>query len=112
MIRVWTDNPLLDFHRHNSRQFRHISRLPECCRCDESIQDEHCYEINGEYIDEECLDMYHKELAPLDIKCSECKKHIQDEESEDVFAYHIDDEWICEECMEENHRKLTEDLME
>ena len=35
-----------------------LARLPRCSECDNPIQEEYCYEINGELICEECLKEY------------------------------------------------------
>ena len=35
-------------------------KLPRCSECDEPIQDDYCYEINGELICEECLQTFRK----------------------------------------------------
>ena len=33
----------------------YIEKLPKCAYCGEPIQDDYCYEINGEVICEDCL---------------------------------------------------------
>ena len=40
---------------HDIEMERRRARLPQCDYCGEHIQDEYYYEINGEYICEECL---------------------------------------------------------
>ena len=64
----YTDGPLADFARHDAEQQAQLEKLPVCCECDEPIQDEHCYEINGEYICEECLNDNHRKVVD-DIVC-------------------------------------------
>lgn len=39
---------------------RALERLPRCSECDEPIQDDFCYEINGELICEDCLKGYRR----------------------------------------------------
>lgn len=39
---------------------KRLARLPRCSECDEPIQDEHCFEINGELICQACLDNNHR----------------------------------------------------
>lgn len=49
-----------DFERHDREQARALSRLPICSECEEPIQDEFLYEINGEYICPECMAEHRK----------------------------------------------------
>lgn len=56
----YTDNPIADFDRWDAEQTKQLERLPVCCECDHHIQDENCYEINGELICPECLENNHK----------------------------------------------------
>lgn len=49
------------FEIHNAEQERRLDKLPRCSECDEPIQDDYLYEINGEYICESCMkDNYRK----------------------------------------------------
>lgn len=48
------------FHVHDAEQQAKLGRLPRCSECDNPIQSEACYEINGELICEECLENNHK----------------------------------------------------
>ena len=56
----YTDDPVADFRRHDAKQQAELDRLPLCSECDNPIQIETCYEINGELICEECLENNHK----------------------------------------------------
>ena len=56
----YTNDPIADFNRHDLAQQKQLSRLPQCCECDEPIQSEFCYEINGELLCEDCLKTYHR----------------------------------------------------
>jgi formylmethanofuran dehydrogenase subunit E len=56
----YTDNPIADFHDWDDRQSKELAKLPVCSECDHHIQDEHCYEINGELICSECLENNHR----------------------------------------------------
>ena len=56
----YSDDPIMDFCRHDAAQQDELNRLPRCSECDEPIQSETCYEINGELICEECLENNHK----------------------------------------------------
>lgn len=57
---MWTDDPLMDFARHDAEQQAQLDKLPRCSECGEPIQTEECYEINDEYICPECLEHNHK----------------------------------------------------
>ena len=54
-----TDDPIADFLRHDAEQQAWLDSLPRCCECDHPIQDDMCYEFDGEYICESCLDHNH-----------------------------------------------------
>jgi formylmethanofuran dehydrogenase subunit E len=56
-------DPLKDFEIHDARQSMWLKRRPVCSECDEHIQDECCYEINGELVCEECMEMNHKKYV-------------------------------------------------
>lgn len=56
----YSDDPVKDFERHDARQRRRLARLPRCSECREPIQDDECYEINGELICEGCLNENHR----------------------------------------------------
>ena len=55
---MFSDDPLLDFDRYDRQQAEELAKLPICDCCGEPIQDEYCYEINGDLICEDRLDMY------------------------------------------------------
>lgn len=59
----YTDNPVADFHRYDAERQAEIERLPICSECDERIQDEYCFEINGEYICEHCMEENHRKAV-------------------------------------------------
>jgi formylmethanofuran dehydrogenase subunit E len=46
---------LADFDRYDTKEIERLSKLPTCAECGEPIQDDYCYEIDGEIICEECL---------------------------------------------------------
>lgn len=58
-----TDDPLADFARHDAAQSRWLKKRPICSECNEPIQDEHCYEVNGELICEECMMQNHRKFV-------------------------------------------------
>lgn len=56
----YTNDPIADFEAYDAMQEKKLAELPECCECGEKIQDEYYFEINGEYICEECLNDNHR----------------------------------------------------
>lgn len=57
---MYTDNPIADYDRYDMEQMKKLQRLPVCAECGEPIQDDECYEINGEIICAECLKDNHR----------------------------------------------------
>ncbi len=55
-----TDSLSRDIDSYERAQAQALAKLPRCSECDEPIQDDFCYEINGEIICEECLKEYRK----------------------------------------------------
>ena len=55
-----TDDPIADFNRWNAEQESWLVERPVCADCDEPIQDDHCFEINGEYICPRCMEDLHR----------------------------------------------------
>lgn len=54
----YTDDPIADFHAYDAHQAKQLERLPVCADCDEHIQDEEAFFINGDWICENCIDSY------------------------------------------------------
>lgn len=46
--------------KHDAEMEAALDRLPRCCCCGESIQDDFLYEINGECLCEGCLRDYYR----------------------------------------------------
>lgn len=59
-----TDDPYADFDSWDREREERLQRLPQCSQCDQHIQTEKAYYINGEWICEECMEDYHKEVDP------------------------------------------------
>lgn len=55
---TFTDDPIRDFENYYDDLERKLEELPICSECGEHIQDDMCYEINGEYLCENCVDMH------------------------------------------------------
>lgn len=60
---IFTDDPLSDFDRYDRQQEEWLNSLPVCDCCGEPIQDDFCYEINGELICTDCLETNHKKCT-------------------------------------------------
>lgn len=60
----YTDDPIADFSRWDADQQRQIEQLPVCADCDEHIQDDTAFYINGCWICESCMDSYRREVLP------------------------------------------------
>ena len=50
-----TGDPLDDFDRLDREQAQREARLPVCDECGEVIHDDHCFNIYGEILCEECM---------------------------------------------------------
>lgn len=51
------------FEAHDRQQQERLKELPVCCYCNEPIQDDFCYYINGEYFCESCIDMHFRKAV-------------------------------------------------
>lgn len=49
---------------HDAEQARQEARLPHCADCDEPIMTNEAYYINGDWICEDCMDSYKREVWP------------------------------------------------
>jgi formylmethanofuran dehydrogenase subunit E len=52
----YTDDPVLDFERWDAEREARLEQYPTCGDCEEHIQDETAFYINGEWICEDCMD--------------------------------------------------------
>jgi formylmethanofuran dehydrogenase subunit E len=50
--------------RHEAEQEFELSKRPVCVDCGEPIQDEEAYYINNEWICEDCMECYRREVLP------------------------------------------------
>lgn len=57
---MYSDNPVRDHERYEAHRERRLNRLPRCSECGYPIQDEECYEINGELICPSCMEENHR----------------------------------------------------
>ncbi len=56
----YSDDPARDFDRHDREQAKRLAELPVCDVCDDPIQEDFYFEINGENICECCMDRFFK----------------------------------------------------
>lgn len=64
MPRQYTDDPIADYEAWDAEQQRRLESRPICSECDEPIQDDEAYYINGEWICQNCMDTYRREVLP------------------------------------------------
>lgn len=62
----YSDDPLFDFYQHDAEQEAWLAKRPVCADCDEHIQDERAYYINGEWICSDCMSSYEREVPQDD----------------------------------------------
>lgn len=61
------DNYML-FEDDMIAQDERIKKLPVCIHCEEAIQDEEAYYINGEWICERCMQSFLREVEAVEEK--------------------------------------------
>ena len=52
---MWTDDPVYDASMYDAEQEKILEQLPLCDECNERIQGEGYYEINGRNICPDCM---------------------------------------------------------
>lgn len=60
----YSDDPVKDFERHDAEQTRKLESRPLCDYCEEHIQDDFYYEINGDCICRNCLERNFRKDVP------------------------------------------------
>lgn len=51
------------FNDYDREQTKKLAQLPKCDYCHEAIQDDFCYEINGELICEHCMESFFRKAV-------------------------------------------------
>jgi len=60
----FTDNPVADAERYMAEQEEELKKLPVCDYCNEPIQEEYYFDIEGDIICETCSDrFFRKDVA-------------------------------------------------
>lgn len=54
----YTDDPERDFRRWDAEQEALRQLLPRCAECNSLIEDEECFNINGEPVCEDCIERF------------------------------------------------------
>lgn len=52
----YTDNPVSDAERYYNDKEKELERLPVCSECENPIQTETCYVINGKAVCKNCME--------------------------------------------------------
>lgn len=52
----FTDDPELDFLRHDAEQTEELERLPTCEDCGELITDEYLFDVDGDILCRGCME--------------------------------------------------------
>ena len=60
----YSDDPLADFDAWDADQNKWLERRPVCADCENHIQDETAFYINGEWICRDCMSAYEQEVLP------------------------------------------------
>lgn len=56
-----TDNPERDFLRDDTRKETELEKMPKCSYCDEHIQDDYLFDIEGEiYCEKHAYELFRK----------------------------------------------------
>lgn len=57
---IRTNDPVADAERHIAEQDALLAKRPKCCVCENHIQDEYLYDVNGLIFCEECMSYFRK----------------------------------------------------
>ena len=57
-----------DCENYDRAQAKALEKLPRCSECDRPIQDDFCFEINGELLCGECLNDNHRKSTEYFIE--------------------------------------------
>ena len=58
----YTDDPLMDFAMHDAHQNKMLESRPVCADCQEHIQEDTAFYINDDWICENCIDSYRRDV--------------------------------------------------
>jgi hypothetical protein len=55
-VKMFTNDPIADFHRYDSDREDALAKLPKCCLCGEAIQEEKLFDVGGDLYHVECFE--------------------------------------------------------
>ena len=58
----YTDDPVADFERYDAKREDWRLSRPLCDYCDNHIQEDHYFDINGDIVCPDCLDNYFRKV--------------------------------------------------
>lgn len=64
---MWSDDPERDFLRYDREQERKLARRPICDLCQEHIQEDHYFYVEGQTVCPDCLDIHYSVDIEEDI---------------------------------------------
>ncbi len=86
-----SDDPAMDLIRYQSTLKPPRVRKPRCNECGCKLGD-HCFEVDDEYLCQDCFDDAFKVRLQEDAICDSCEKPIESD-----TAYKIDGVYLCKE---------------
>jgi formylmethanofuran dehydrogenase subunit E len=54
----WTDDPVADAERYMAEQEEELKKLPVCDYCNEPIQDDYLFDLEGDIVCESCMNKH------------------------------------------------------
>ena len=56
----YSDDPVRDAERYAEAMDRRLECLPVCSICDDAVQDDYCYQIQGEVVCPRCMRIHYR----------------------------------------------------
>ena len=53
---MWTDDPVADYEAYDRQRAAELDKLPKCSECEEPIQDERFYLVEGKKYCKSCME--------------------------------------------------------
>ena len=60
----YSDDPARDYARYDAELEEELESRPVCAYCEQHIQEDECFYINGEYICDDCLNLCYRVETP------------------------------------------------
>ena len=100
----YSDDPAMDLIRHQAANPPRRARKECCNECGSHLGD-FCYEVDLQYMCEDCFDDAFKVELNNDVVCDDCR-HIIDGDT----AYKLDGVYFCEKCAKDIYRCHTPEI--